>query len=333
MTVADTSKVRELLDAGAQVVEVLPASEWRREHLPGAVNLPLPRLRASAASSLDPARPTVVYCYDHECDLSARGARLLEQLGFRDVYDYAGSKTAWLAEGLPVEGEVAPEDRAGARATRPPTCPPDATIGDVTRRADRRRHDRRGGRRRRGHRRRCAAPARSRAFPRPHRCSTRPTRGPPPCDRRSRASSSHRAWTTTGSTTSSSRRRTVGCSVSSGTPNWTDHRWSSATGCRARSTTPPHSSSTRWPRNAPGSRSRSPATTCIPGCRPRVRRPSCGRCWARLTCATERITLATGRVRAAAARAPGHPRARRVDHCRDVARPLRARPWDRRAAQ
>ena len=86
----------------------------------------------SAASSLDPARPTVVYCYDHECDLSARGARLLEQLGFRDVYDYAGSKTAWLAEGLPVEGEVAPEDRAGARATRPPTCPPDATIGDVT---------------------------------------------------------------------------------------------------------------------------------------------------------------------------------------------------------
>jgi rhodanese-related sulfurtransferase len=132
VTVADTSKVRELLDAGAQVVEVLPASEWRREHLPGAVNLPLPRLRASATSSLDPTRPTVVYCYDHECDLSARGARLLEQLGFRDVYDYAGSKTAWLAEGLPVEGEVAPEDRAGARATRPPTCPPDATIGDVT---------------------------------------------------------------------------------------------------------------------------------------------------------------------------------------------------------
>jgi CBS domain-containing protein len=83
-------------------------------------------------ASLDAQRPTVVYCYDHECDLSARGARVLERLGFTDVYDYVGSKTAWLGEGLPVEGDVAPEDRAGARATRPPTCAPDATIGDVT---------------------------------------------------------------------------------------------------------------------------------------------------------------------------------------------------------
>jgi rhodanese-related sulfurtransferase/CBS domain-containing protein len=129
---ADTTKVRDLLDAGAQVVEVLPASAWRREHLPGAVNLPLPQLRAGAVSGLDPQRPTVVYCYDHECDLSARGARVLEHLGFTEVYDYVGSKTAWLGEGLPVEGDVAPGDRAGARATRPPTCDPDATIGEVT---------------------------------------------------------------------------------------------------------------------------------------------------------------------------------------------------------
>ena len=89
-----------------------------------------PAPRRSAASSLDPTRSTIVYCYDHECDLSARGARLLEQLGFRDVYDYAGSKTAWLGEGLPVEGEVAPEDRAvRGRRDRPRALPtrPSAT--------------------------------------------------------------------------------------------------------------------------------------------------------------------------------------------------------------
>jgi rhodanese-related sulfurtransferase/CBS domain-containing protein len=128
---ADTSAVRALLEGGAQVIEVLPPSAWRREHLPGAVNVPLPQLRADAVSSLDPRAPTVVYCYDHECDLSARGARVLELLGFTDVYDYVASKTAWLGEGLPGEGEVAAYDRAGARATRPPTCRPDATVGDI----------------------------------------------------------------------------------------------------------------------------------------------------------------------------------------------------------
>jgi rhodanese-related sulfurtransferase len=130
-TSVDTSAVRALVDAGAQLVEVLPPSEWRQEHLPGAINVPLPQLRAEAVASLDRDAPTVVYCYDHECDLSARGARVLEQLGFIDVYDYAGSKTAWLGEGLPSEGDVAADDRAGARATRPPTCAADATIGDV----------------------------------------------------------------------------------------------------------------------------------------------------------------------------------------------------------
>src|SRR5438034_562052 len=34
-------RLRELLDAGAQLVEVLPEEEFVEEHLPGAINLPL----------------------------------------------------------------------------------------------------------------------------------------------------------------------------------------------------------------------------------------------------------------------------------------------------
>jgi CBS domain-containing protein len=56
---------------------------------------------------------------------------VLEQLGFGDVYDYAASKTAWLGAGLPVEGEVADVDRAFAFVEPVPTCPPNATIGDI----------------------------------------------------------------------------------------------------------------------------------------------------------------------------------------------------------
>jgi rhodanese-related sulfurtransferase/CBS domain-containing protein len=130
---ADTQTVCELIAAGAQLLEVLPESAFRREHLPGAHNIPLGDLTQGAldASGLDPHRTTVVYCYDHECDLSSRGAALLEALGFSDVYDYPASKTAWLGEGLPVEGTVPAASRAGAIARPLPTCTLDETVRDV----------------------------------------------------------------------------------------------------------------------------------------------------------------------------------------------------------
>jgi rhodanese-related sulfurtransferase len=122
--IADTQDVERLLAAGAQVLEVLPPSAFEREHLPGAVNIPLPQLTSEEieAAGLDAHRPTVVYCYDHECDLSSRAAALLEAFGFDEVYDYATSKTAWLGEGLPAEGTVSSSSRAGAIARSMPTC-------------------------------------------------------------------------------------------------------------------------------------------------------------------------------------------------------------------
>jgi rhodanese-related sulfurtransferase len=61
-----TEALRRLLDEGAQLVEVLPAAEYREEHLPGAVSIPLDSLDADSASSLDKGRPVVVYCFDYQ---------------------------------------------------------------------------------------------------------------------------------------------------------------------------------------------------------------------------------------------------------------------------
>jgi rhodanese-related sulfurtransferase len=61
---ADLRTVRELMARGAQLVEVLPEAEYRDEHLPGAINLPLKRLDADAAARLDRGRPVIVYCWD-----------------------------------------------------------------------------------------------------------------------------------------------------------------------------------------------------------------------------------------------------------------------------
>jgi phage shock protein E len=57
-------RVRELLDAGAQLVEVLPEREYEEEHLAGAINLPLKKLNAESAETLDRGRAVVVYCWD-----------------------------------------------------------------------------------------------------------------------------------------------------------------------------------------------------------------------------------------------------------------------------
>lgn len=56
--------VQRLVAGGAQLVEVLPASEYREEHLPGAINIPLRLIDSRAEEILDPGRPVVVYCAD-----------------------------------------------------------------------------------------------------------------------------------------------------------------------------------------------------------------------------------------------------------------------------
>ena len=60
----DRDEVRRLVDRGAQLVEVLPVNEYKEDHLPGAISMPLRRLEKEARSSLDHGRPVVVYCWD-----------------------------------------------------------------------------------------------------------------------------------------------------------------------------------------------------------------------------------------------------------------------------
>jgi len=60
----DLAEFDRLLAAGAQLVEVLPVDEYKEEHLPEAINIPLRELDTEAVASLDRERPVVVYCWD-----------------------------------------------------------------------------------------------------------------------------------------------------------------------------------------------------------------------------------------------------------------------------
>jgi rhodanese-related sulfurtransferase len=57
-------QLQELIDGGAQVVEVLGADDYAPVHLPGAISLPLRELDEQHAAVLDHTRPVVVYCWD-----------------------------------------------------------------------------------------------------------------------------------------------------------------------------------------------------------------------------------------------------------------------------
>jgi phage shock protein E len=57
-------QVKQLLEQGAQLVDVLAADEFEHDHLPGAINIPLKMLDATTAARLDRNRPVLVYCND-----------------------------------------------------------------------------------------------------------------------------------------------------------------------------------------------------------------------------------------------------------------------------
>jgi rhodanese-related sulfurtransferase len=61
---AGRDKVRELIEGGAQVVEVLEARQYRLAHLPGAIHIPAWQLTRERSAELDRDRPVVVYCFD-----------------------------------------------------------------------------------------------------------------------------------------------------------------------------------------------------------------------------------------------------------------------------
>ena len=60
----DRNELRRMVEAGAQLVEVLPEEEYAEDHLPKAVSIPLGRLDGEALTALDRNRPVIVYCWD-----------------------------------------------------------------------------------------------------------------------------------------------------------------------------------------------------------------------------------------------------------------------------
>lgn len=106
LDVISREELKEKIDGGDgfELVEVLAKDEYEKFHLPGAINIPGDRLREQAPERIpDKDREIVVYCASPACQASSRAAKLLTDMGYTSVKDYAGGKQHWREGGLPVE--------------------------------------------------------------------------------------------------------------------------------------------------------------------------------------------------------------------------------------
>ena len=94
-------KVREATANGkAQFVDVRRPVEHANGHASGAINLPLDRL-SREIDQLDPERPTYVICQSGY--RSSLGTSILENAGFREIYNVTGGTKAWVDADLETE--------------------------------------------------------------------------------------------------------------------------------------------------------------------------------------------------------------------------------------
>ncbi len=94
-------ELQRRIDAGdaPTVVDVRTSIEFKRGHVPGAVNAPLGKVLVNRVSL--PHEPMVVTCHGGERAYVAR--RALARHGYRDIQPLEGHMRHWHKAGLPTE--------------------------------------------------------------------------------------------------------------------------------------------------------------------------------------------------------------------------------------
>jgi rhodanese-related sulfurtransferase len=107
------AQAKELIAAGAQVIDVRTDPEYTAGHIPGAGHVPLADIQSEAAG-LDRETPLVIYCRSGE--RSGMAADAFAASGW-DAHSIAGGLLQWAEEGLELEPQ-------GGTVAENPNLPP-----------------------------------------------------------------------------------------------------------------------------------------------------------------------------------------------------------------
>jgi len=101
-------ELKQKIDAGEDmvIVDVLSAESYGDHHVPGAVNIPIRSddFKADLEKGLpNKNRQVIVYCSSHECTASPAAAKMLMEMGYSDVIEFAGGIKEWEESGFDFE--------------------------------------------------------------------------------------------------------------------------------------------------------------------------------------------------------------------------------------
>ena len=82
------TKVRELVESGAMIIDAREEHEHKKSHVKGAVNIPLSQFRGRL-DEIPKDQPVYVHCRSSQ--RSYNMVRALGQLGFENIYNIDGS--------------------------------------------------------------------------------------------------------------------------------------------------------------------------------------------------------------------------------------------------
>jgi len=91
---------------GFALVNVLDPDAFRRERIPGSINIPSDHL-GEFDRLFRKEKPIIVYCASPDCAASHEAAAALARRGFDHVFEYEGGLRDWKDGGNPVEGRAA----------------------------------------------------------------------------------------------------------------------------------------------------------------------------------------------------------------------------------
>jgi rhodanese-related sulfurtransferase len=95
----ETARLRQV-EEGAMVLDVRELEELVQVRVPDATHIPLGELQ-NRLSELPSDKEIYVLC--HVGQRSAMGTAILQQSGFRQVWNVSGGIVGWLRSGLPAE--------------------------------------------------------------------------------------------------------------------------------------------------------------------------------------------------------------------------------------